>query len=307
LTRRRLVTLGVAVVALGVSAGAIFLVMNYLADPPSASCAAPAATFGPTNDLFNHEEVAVRYTCEGAVQAGTLYLPTGAGPHPAAIWIHGAGPATRLGFGGVVALLVNAGVAVFSYDKRGVGESQGSCCPGDNGQYNLLSADAAGAVTALASRSDLRKDEIGFIGASQAGWIAAKAATMTKVAFIALASATPMTERQANLYERLARGDEGKLSSEEISRRIASAGRSGFDPLPFLRQITAPSLWMIGTADDRIPVPESIALLNQLKNEGREIEIVTFTNAGHGLLDTPPTDPNAPPALVNWVLKRVHI
>ena len=212
----------------------------------------------------------------------------------------------RLGFGGVVALLVNAGVAVFSYDKRGVGESQGSCCPGDNGQYNLLSADAAGAVTALASRAELQKDEIGFIGASQAGWIAAKAATMTKVAFIALASATPMTERQANLYERLSRGDEGKLTSDEISRRIASAGRSGFDPLPFLREITAPSLWMIGTADDRIPVPETIALLNQLKQEGKDVEVVTFADAGHGLVDTPPTAPEAPSTLVNWVLKRVH-
>jgi uncharacterized protein len=305
--RRRLVPLLLAVAGLGASIGAVLFVMNYLADPPTASCTDPATTFGPTNNLFNHEEVAVHYTCEGAAQSGTLYLPTGPGPHPAAIWIHGAGPAMRLGFGGVVTLLVNAGVAVFSYDKRGVGESQGSCCPGDNGQFNLLSADAAGAVAALASRPDLSKDEIGFIGASQAGWIAAKAATMTKVAFIALASATPMTERQANLYERLARGDEGKLSSEEISRRIASAGRSGFDPLPLLSRVTAPSLWMIGTADDRIPVPESIALLNQLKNEGRAIEIVTFADAGHGLLDTPPTDPNAPPTLVNWVLKRVHV
>jgi uncharacterized protein len=307
LTRRRLLPLLLAVAGLGAAIWAVFFVVDYLADPPSASCAAPATTFGPMNNLFNHQEVAVQYTCQSAVQAGTLYLPTGPGPHPAAIWIHGAGPAVRLGFGGVVALLVNAGVAVFSYDKRGIGESRGSCCPGDNGQYNLLSADAAGAVTVLAARSDLRKDEIGFIGASQAGWIAAKAATMTKVAFIALGSATPMTERQANLYERLARGDEGKLTSDEISRRIASAGRSGFDPLPYLRQIAAPSLWMIGTADDRIPVPESIALLNQLKNEGRDIEIVTFTGAGHGLLDSPPTDPIAPPTLVNWVLKRVHV
>ena len=306
MTRRRFVSLLLVVAGLGASIGAVFLVMNYLADPPGASCAAPATTFGPTSNLFNHEEVAVRYTCEGAVQAGTLYLPTGPGPHPAAVWIHGAGPAMRLGFGGVVALLVNAGVAVFSYDKRGVGESQGSCCPGDNGQYNLLSADAAGAVTALASRAELQKDEIGFIGASQAGWIAAKAATMTKVAFIALASATPMTERQANLYERLSRGDEGKLTSDEISRRIASAGRSGFDPLPFLREITAPSLWMIGTADDRIPVPETIALLNQLKQEGKDVEVVTFADAGHGLVDTPPTAPDAPSTLVNWVLKRVH-
>jgi len=275
-------------------------------DAESARCASPNATFGDAADVGTHREVAVHFTCEETTLAGTLYLPKGAGRHPAVIWVHGSGEQPRLNYGPVVAPLVEDGVAVFSYDKRGVGESQGSCCPGDNGQYNLLSADAAGAVTALASRAELRKDEIGFIGASQAGWIAAKAATMTKVAFIALASATPMTERQANLYERLSRGDEGKLTSDEISRRIASAGRSGFDPLPFLREITAPSLWMIGTADDRIPVPETIALLNQLKQEGKDVEVVTFADAGHGLVDTPPTAPDAPSTLVNWVLKRVH-
>jgi uncharacterized protein len=308
LSRRRLLSLVVAAAALGAVIVAVLFVLNYLTDPPSASCPAPPTTFSPPIKDFTHDEVTAKYTCEGAVQAGTLYLPTGPGPHPAVVWIHGAGTETRLGYGSLVSGLVSAGVAVFSYDKRGVGESKGSCCPGDNGQFNLLSADVAGAVAALASRSDLRKDEIGLIGASQAGWIAAKAATMSgKVAFIALASATPVTERQTNLYERLARGDEGRLSGDEISRRLASAGPSGFDPLPFLRQITVPSLWLIGTADDRIPVPESIALLEQLKREGKPVEIVTFSGAGHGLLDTPPTSPDALPTLINWVSKKVHL
>jgi len=306
--RRRLVTIITAVAGLGLAIAGILFALDYLADPPTASCRAPATEFGPMNNLFNHQEVSVRFTCEGAVQVGTLYLPSGPGPHPAVIWVHASGPNPRLGYGDLFLGLVDAGVAVFSYDKRGVGESQGSCCPGDNGHFNLLSADAAGAVAALASRSDLRTDEIGLIGASQAGWIAAKAAAMSgKVAFIALASATPVTERLTNLYERLAGGAEGQLSQEEISRRLAAAGPSGFDPAPFWRQLTLPSLWMIGTADDRIPVPESIALLSQLKNEGRAIEITTFIDAGHGLLDTPPSHPDAPRTLVDWVVKRVHV
>jgi dipeptidyl aminopeptidase/acylaminoacyl peptidase len=306
--RRSLVTLVIAVAALGVIVATVLFVLDYMEDPSGAACGAPPTTFGQRTATFNHDEMAVRYTCEGATQAGTLYLPSGSGPYPVAVWVHGSGEASRLPFGGVVAMLVDSGVAVFSFDKRGVGESQGHCCPGDNGRFNLLSADVQGAVAALASRSDLRADEIGLIGASQAGWIAAKAAAMSgKVAFIALGSATPVTAKLTNLYERLARGDEGQLSKEEISRRLASAGPSGFDPLPYWRQLSVPSLWMIGTADDRIPVPESIALLNQLKSEGKNIEVVTFPDAGHGLLDTPPTDPNAPANLVNWILKRVHV
>ena len=306
--RRRLITFLLALVGIGASIAAVLFVLDYLSDPPTASCNAPPAGFGQATTVLTRQEVLVHYTCEGAVQAGTLYLPSKPGPHPAVIWIHGAGPERRLGYAGALASLVDAGVAVYSYDKRGVGESQGSCCPGDNGHFNLLSADIAGAVAALASMPDVRKDEIGLIGASQAGWIAPKAAAMSgKVAFIALASSTPVTERLTNLYERLARGDEGQLSREEISRRLASAGPAGFDPLPYWRQLSVRSLWMLGTEDDRIPVPETTALLNQLKNEGKSIEIVTFAGAGHGLLDVPPSAADAPRTLVSWVVQRVHV
>src|SRR5438034_8905903 len=302
--RRRLITFLLALVGIGASIAAVLVVLVYLSEPPTAACNAQAAGFGHATTLLTHQEVLVHCTCEGAVQAGTLYLPSKPGPHPAVIWIHGAGPERRLGYAGALASLVDAGVAVYSYDKRGVGETQGSCCPGDNGHFNLLSADIAGAVAALASIPDVRKDEIGLIGASQAGWIAPKAAAMSgQVAFIALARSTPVTERLPNLYERLARGDEGQLSKEEISRRLASAGPSGFDPVPYLRQTTAPSLWMLGTEDDRIPVPETITLLGQLKNEGKDIEIVTFPGARHGLLDQPPSAKEAPQTLVDWIVK----
>jgi len=305
--RRRLVAFALVVLGLGAAGAAMLFVLDFLADPPTASCSAPATRFGPTTENFNHREVAVHFTCEGAVQAGTLYMPSGPGPYAAAIWIHGAGAATRLRFGGFFADLVNAGVAVFSYDKRGVGESEGSCCPGDNGHFNLLSADVVGAVAALASRDDVRKDRIGLFGASQAGWIAPKAAAMSgKVAFIALASATPLTERLTNLYERLAQGDEGQLSRDQISQRLASAGPSGFDPLPYWRRTSAPSLWMFGTADARVPVPESMAPLAQLRKEGKDITVVTFPDAGHGLLDSPPTAADAPTTLINWIVKRVR-
>jgi hypothetical protein len=46
----------------------------------------------------------------------------------------------------VVPGLVAAGFAVLSYDKRGVGQSEGACCPGDQGHFNLLTADVEGAI-----------------------------------------------------------------------------------------------------------------------------------------------------------------
>jgi len=132
---------------------------------PSASCNAPPVTFGSPSITADHQEIVVHFTCEGAAQASTLYLPPGSGPHPAVVWIHGAGEAHRLSWGApLVSSFVQSGVAVFSFDKRGVGESQGTCCPGDKGQFNLLTADVVGAVFALASRTDIDAKQIGLNG-----------------------------------------------------------------------------------------------------------------------------------------------
>ena len=118
--------------------------------------------------------------------------------------------------------------------------------------------------------------------------------------------AANLRSRHGGMARDFARGDEGRLSREQISRRLAAAGPSGFDPVPYLRQTTAASLWMFGTEDDRVPVGESIALLDRLKNEGKDITTITFPGAGHGLLDMPPSAPMAPATLVDWIVKRVH-
>ena len=110
-----------------------------------------------------------------------------------------------------------------------------------------------------------------------------------------------MPERTANLYERLAGGEEGVLSRDEITRRLRDAGPSGYDPLPDLERMTMPGLWLFGSADQTTPVEESIAVLDRLKAEGHNITVHVFPGAGHGLLDVPPTALEAPTTLITWV------
>src|SRR4051794_35494978 len=94
-------------------------------DPDNARCDRPQASFGAPSVLPDHSAMSVRFTCAGAVQSGTVYIPGSAGPHPGAVWVFGKGPTTRLDFGApIVSELVKAGVAVLSYDKRGVGDSE---------------------------------------------------------------------------------------------------------------------------------------------------------------------------------------
>ena len=163
------------------------------ADPADARCNAPSATFDSAVVLPSHREFGVRFTCVGTQLAGTLNVPLGRGPFPAVVWVHGAGESARLPYDGapLVQALVDSGIAVLSYDKRGVGESVGECCPGDYGQFNLLAADVDGAVAALRSRPEIDPSRIGLLGASQAGWVVPLATVRSnrRVAFTALVDA----------------------------------------------------------------------------------------------------------------------
>ena len=67
-----------------------------------------------------------------------------------------------------------------------------------------------------------------------------------------------------------------------------------------------PALWLYGSADREVPVDQSVALLDRLKAQGKDFTVVTFPAAGHGLLDSPPTDPQAPTTFVDWVRQMVR-
>jgi dienelactone hydrolase len=55
--------------------------------------------------------------------------------------------------------------------------------------------------------------------------------------------------------------------------------------------MTMPGLWLFGSADDKTPVEESVAILDRVKSEGHNVTVQVFPSAGHGLLDVPPAAP----------------
>jgi pimeloyl-ACP methyl ester carboxylesterase len=304
-------SLSTAVVGL-VAVAAIALHTAYggrsVADPASARCDAPAARFGRTAAHEGYRTMSVHFRCAGAVIAGTLTLPAGAGRHPAVVFVHGSGEAARLEWNApLVRAFVRAGVAVLSYDKRGVGESEGVCCPGDQDQFNLLAADVDGAVNALRMRSEVDSRRIGLVGASQAGWVAPVAAVRSRgrVAFIAVADGAAVSGGEERLYSSLA-GEEDAAAppltpqrKRELDRELDDHGISGFDPRPFLARLTVPALWLYGGQDKSVPAARSASILRSLP--GKRFDVVVYPRAGHGLLDVPASDPRALPALVAWV------
>ena len=139
---------------------------------------------------YREDEVAFD-SAPGVKLAGTLTLPMGKGPFPAAVLITGSGPQDRnealLGHQPFLVLadhLTRQGIAVLRYDDRGVAKSTGDFQAAVGADFAV---DAAAAVTFLRGRKDIDPRRIGLIGHSEGGLIAPMvAAKDRKIAFVIL-------------------------------------------------------------------------------------------------------------------------
>ncbi|TXI89762.1 MAG: alpha/beta hydrolase [Burkholderiaceae bacterium] len=108
--------------------------------------------------------------------AGTMCLPNGKGPFPAAVLVHGSGPHTRheelFGhqiFTVIADHLCKQGIAVLRYDKRGVGASKGVYKTATSLDF---ADDAQAAVNFLRLQPQIDAKRVGIIGHSEGGMIA---------------------------------------------------------------------------------------------------------------------------------------
>jgi pimeloyl-ACP methyl ester carboxylesterase len=140
---------------------------------------------------YKEEEVVVEHAKAGVKLAGTLTLPKGPGPFPAAVMISGSGPQDRneelLGhkpFLVIADYLTRRGIAVLRVDDRGVAKSTGKFAEATTQDF---ADDALACVAFLKDRREIDARHIGLIGHSEGGLIAPMAAVQSSdVAFIVL-------------------------------------------------------------------------------------------------------------------------
>jgi uncharacterized protein len=231
--------------------------------------------------------------------AGTLWEPDG--DAVATVLMHpGSGPSNRdndVYFPQIRALLLDAGIAAASFDKRGVGSSTG-----DWREAGIVeqAGDAAAALDAL--RAAGAPEPIGMFGHSQGGWVVLEAAARgAPTAFVvtnggpgvspavqdrfALANSGRRAGRSAEGIERLlARYDlmvellrDGASAADAALRLGPSEGHEldaygtvddaewelqrrlvDHDPRPALRRLIVPVLALFGADDEITPVAVSV-------------------------------------------------
>ncbi|MBK9055098.1 MAG: alpha/beta hydrolase [Chloroflexi bacterium] len=260
--------------------------INSLTWTPGDGSAPMTATRLP--DTYSEEEVT--FTNGDVTLAGTLLIPEGPGPHPAAVMIHGSDPARRTsGFYRAWAdWLVHQGLAVLLYDKRGVGDSTGHYAEfASDTNLDNLAGDALAGVQMLKTRPEIDPARIGIQGPSQAGWVGPRAAAQSPdVAFMVMLVGPTVSPSQESLQEQLEIQrllGANNLTDEEITAQILAAGSSSFDPVDYLEPLTIPVLWLYGGRDRSIPTYASMAVLEQLDKPNFTIEL--FPTGNHGLFD----------------------
>ena len=119
----------------------------------------------------------VRFANGDIQLAGTLISPTTEVRHPVVILVHASGPVNRDYMLPFARFLIRHGMAVFGYDKRGVGGSAGNW---STASFEDLAGDVVAAFDYLKTRRDIDPTQIGMLGWSQAGWIMPLAAVRAK-------------------------------------------------------------------------------------------------------------------------------
>src|SRR5262249_22818654 len=141
------------------------------------------------------------------------------------------------------------GFAVLAYDKRGVGQSGGTY-PGNlatDAAIDVLAQDAQAAARFLAAQPEVDPAKVGLAGASQAGWIMPLAASREPaIRFLVLLVSPTRTVGETDLYHQLTGGGVARPTRPlaDIDAQVAQAGPSGFDPMPSIRALRIPALWI---------------------------------------------------------------
>jgi len=150
---------------------------------------------------YRAEDVSIPNTAAGVELAGTLTLPPGEGPFPAAVLVTGSGPQDRnetlLGHKPFLVLadyLTRHGIAVLRYDDRGVGKSTGvyaTATSEDN------ASDALAAVEFARRRPEIAPEKVGIVGHSEGGLVGPLvAAHSPDVAFVVMLAGPGLPGRE---------------------------------------------------------------------------------------------------------------
>lgn len=224
----------------------------------------------------------------GPYHFGDLRLPTGSGPHPVVIGIHGGFWRARydLGYyGHLCAVLTAHGVATWNIEYRRVGQTGGGW-PGTLEDVGL----AADHLRELVPSHNLDLDRVVTLGHSAGGHLALWLAARPRIlAGSPLHSATPLPLRGAVSLAGvcdLRRGWELNLGSGAVTDFMGGSPdklpeRYGSVSPAELLPLGVPQVLIHGSDDDSVPLTLSEGYQAAATAQGDDARLITLPGIGH--------------------------
>jgi pimeloyl-ACP methyl ester carboxylesterase len=187
---------------------------------------------------------------------GSVIVPAGPGPHPAAVLLHGAAGGQRDFCRFQAGPILEAGVAVLIYDKAGHGLS--------GGKHPTIFEQAIAAeagMRLLAAQPGIDPGRIGIAGFSNGMWAAPMAAARNQTAFLVGVGAPGVSMAESEVHRRTKVLREAGVGAESVAaagegwRAIFAIASDG--PTNELRQALSRALSTLTSATDldRYDVP----------------------------------------------------
>ena len=223
----------------------------------------------------------VEFSSGDVVLAGSLASPVRDTALAGVVLVGGSGPTDRDNgtyFPPIREYLVAAGIAVLSYDKRGVGPSSGDWL---DSTLDDLAADATAALAFLCAQPGVQAGTAGLLGHSEGGWVALRAAAgrddVPWVITSGCPGMTPAAQERHTLAGALRRaGEQDPDRMLALFDRLIEAGRRDDDYAEAARIVSSarPSqafldywsdmdqrLWeFLKRSQDHDPVPDALRL-----------------------------------------------
>lgn len=272
-------------------------------------------------EIAASQTVEVNFIHEGNSIQGTLYLPETPPPYTLAFFIHGDGPEDRLARGGYTFLmnhLLKENIACFSYDKPGVGESEGQWL---SQTMEDRSKTVQSAFKSIENTINISKK--GVIAFSQGGWVVSELGKDQKQVdfYIVIGGAIDWMD-QHMYYERETAKAKG-YTGEEITQYlnyvnaadayivnndyegyVSYVNSQGFEEpmekqrfdfvvlnqeanaIDGLGSLKAPFLGVFGASDKNVNIKESYRIYDEtFKSLGKKnYELIIFKGGTHSLI-----------------------
>ena len=270
--------------------------------PPPAVATAPAALM-KWPDLLTRTRPepseTIRYG-EAAVQVVDLWLPTGKGPHPTVLMVHGGCWQTEIADRRIMNWIADdlrkRGIAVWNIDYRGV-DREGGGYPGTF----LDAAAAADALQVNAAKYDLDIDPLVATGHSAGGhlalWLAGRKRLPTTSP---LRTGAPIPIRSVVSLgglpdlEEAARPPGSGCGTEVVAKLTGAATAARPDvfadtSVPRLAPLGAQQVLINGAQDRIIPTAYAEGYAAPMRAKGDKVRVRMIDNTGHVELIAPET------------------